>query len=126
MDGENIGLDLNYGTRIGKKGFYQFYLIPAIPRSHSRPEQQADLFNGYNAISHRAAQDNINIDGLYKTSTIHRIQTRLLIISINTAIRSIISLQEKNKLFRMPAAYLHFNSYYLKDYTTQELAYPWS
>lgn len=124
VDGENIGLDLNYGTRIGKKGFINFTSSLQYRNPYSRAgEQQADLFNGYNAISYRAAQDNINIDGLYKNIN-NTPNTNQIINYIHQYSNKVdyFSAGEKQAI-QNAGSISALQQLLSKDYTTQELAY---
>ncbi|MDC8105757.1 TonB-dependent receptor plug domain-containing protein [Chryseobacterium sp. PTM-20240506] len=67
LDGETISLDLNYGFKLGKQGFFNITTSTQYRDPYSRAGvRNGDIYNAYNAINYRAAQDGIDIDGLYK------------------------------------------------------------
>jgi iron complex outermembrane receptor protein len=67
VDGQTISVDLNYGAKIGKTGFFNITASAQYRDPYSRAGvREGDIFNAYNAIHYRALQDGINIDGLYK------------------------------------------------------------
>nr|WP_315166930.1 TonB-dependent receptor [uncultured Flavobacterium sp.] len=70
-DGNNYQLDLNYGTGLGKdKSFINatasFQLRDATSRAK---EVTGNLFNAYNAVEQRAAEDGTNINALFGNIT---------------------------------------------------------
>lgn len=70
IDGQTISVDLNYGARIGKTGFFNVTGSAQYRDPYSRAGvRNGDIFNAYNAIHYRALQDGINTDGLYKNIT---------------------------------------------------------
>jgi iron complex outermembrane receptor protein len=70
IDGQTISADLNYGARIGEKGFINVTGSVQYRDPYSRAgERQGPIFNAYNAINYRALQNGVNIDGLYKNIT---------------------------------------------------------
>lgn len=70
IDGQAISADLNYGAKIGKNGFVNVTGSVQYRDPYSRAGvRQGPIFNAYNAISYRALQDGVNIDGLYKNIT---------------------------------------------------------
>ncbi len=70
VDGKTISADLNYGAKIGEKGFINVTGSVQYRDPYSRAgERQGPIFNAYNAINYRALQNGINIDGLYKNIT---------------------------------------------------------
>lgn len=70
IDGQTISADLNYGAKIGEKGFINVTGSVQYRDPYSRAGvRQGDIFNAYNAINYRALQDGVNIDGLYKNIT---------------------------------------------------------
>ncbi|SHH81832.1 iron complex outermembrane recepter protein [Chryseobacterium oranimense] len=70
IDGETISADLNYGAKIGEKGFINVTGSVQYRDPYSRAGvRQGDIFNAYNAINYRALQNGVNIDGLYKNIT---------------------------------------------------------
>lgn len=67
IDGQTISLDLNYGFKLGKQGFFNITTSAQYRDPYSRAgERNGDIYNAYNAINYRAAQDGVDIDGLYK------------------------------------------------------------
>ncbi|WP_228379089.1 TonB-dependent receptor plug domain-containing protein [Chryseobacterium piperi] len=67
VDGETISLDLNYGFKVGKQGFFNITTSTQYRDPYSRAGVRGgDIYNAYNAINYRAAQNGIDIDGLYK------------------------------------------------------------
>lgn len=69
-DGQTISVDLNYGAKIGKTGFFNVTGSAQYRDPYSRAGvREGDIFNAYNAINYRALQDGVNIDGLYKNIT---------------------------------------------------------
>lgn len=70
IDGQTISADLNYGAKIGEKGFINVTGSVQYRDPYSRAgERQGPIFNAYNAINYRALQNGVNIDGLYKNIT---------------------------------------------------------
>ncbi|QBJ87017.1 TonB-dependent receptor [Chryseobacterium gleum] len=70
VDGQTISVDLNYGAKIGKTGFFNITGSAQYRDPYSRAGvREGDIFNAYNAINYRALQDGVNIDGLYKNIT---------------------------------------------------------
>jgi len=70
VDGETISLDLNYGFKLGKKGFFNITTSAQYRDPYSRAGvRNGSIYNAYNAINYRAAQDGVDIDGLYKNIT---------------------------------------------------------
>uniref|UniRef100_UPI0024E21A33 TonB-dependent receptor plug domain-containing protein n=1 Tax=Chryseobacterium sp. TaxID=1871047 RepID=UPI0024E21A33 len=67
VDGQTISVDLNYGAKIGKAGFFNITTSAQYRDPYSRAGvREGDIFNAYNAVNYRALQDGVNIDGLYK------------------------------------------------------------
>nr|WP_315027337.1 TonB-dependent receptor [uncultured Chryseobacterium sp.] len=67
IDGQTISVDLNYGAKIGKTGFFNITTSAQYRDPYSRAGvREGDIFNAYNAVNYRALQDGVNIDGLYK------------------------------------------------------------
>ncbi|AZA51299.1 TonB-dependent receptor [Chryseobacterium carnipullorum] len=70
VDGQTISADLNYGAKIGEKGFINVTGSVQYRDPYSRAGvRHGDIYNAYNAINYRALQDGVNIDGLYKNIT---------------------------------------------------------
>ncbi|MBK1895025.1 TonB-dependent receptor plug domain-containing protein [Chryseobacterium paridis] len=66
LDGETISLDLNYGFKLGKQGFFNITTSTQFRDPYSRAGvRNGSIYNAYNAINYRAAQDGVDIDGLY-------------------------------------------------------------
>jgi iron complex outermembrane receptor protein len=70
-DGNNYQLDLNYGTSLGKEKSFinataSFQLRDATSRAK---EVTGTLFNAYNAVEQRAAEDGTNINALFGNIT---------------------------------------------------------
>lgn len=65
-DGGKYQLDLNYGTKIGAKGFINFTgsLMSRGDSQRAQP-RTGDIFNAYNAIEQRALQNGVNISSLF-------------------------------------------------------------
>ncbi|ASE63045.1 TonB-dependent receptor plug domain-containing protein [Chryseobacterium indologenes] len=70
VDGQAISVDLNYGIKIGKSGFFNITTSAQYRDPYSRAGvREGDIFNAYNAVNYRALQDGVDIDGLYKNIT---------------------------------------------------------
>lgn len=87
------------------------------------PGSNKRSFNGYNAISYRAAQDNINIDGLYKNIN-NTPNTNQIINYIHQYSNKVdyFSAGEKQAI-QNAGSISALQQLLSKDYTTQELAY---
>ncbi len=70
-DGANYQLDMNYGTNLGKeKSFINATLSFQLRDNTSRAKDATgNIFNGYNAVEERAAEDGVNINELYGNIT---------------------------------------------------------
>lgn len=67
FDGQNIQLDLNYGTKIGTKGgFFNITWSSQFrnPTYRAGTEKGA-IYNAYNAIEQRALNDGVNLSSLF-------------------------------------------------------------
>ncbi|QSW90827.1 MULTISPECIES: TonB-dependent receptor [Flavobacterium] len=66
-DGETLQADLNYGTSLGKPGSYFNITGSAITRqTTSRAGIRSNaIFNAYNAVENRAAQNGVQINSLF-------------------------------------------------------------
>jgi iron complex outermembrane receptor protein len=66
-DGETLQVDLNYGTSLGKPGSYLNVTGVAVTRqATSRAGIRSNgIFNAYNAVENRAAQDGVQINSLF-------------------------------------------------------------
>ncbi|SIT21432.1 iron complex outermembrane recepter protein [Chryseobacterium ureilyticum] len=67
FDGQNIQLDLNYGTKIGTKGgFFNITWSSQFRNPTYRAgTEKGPIFNAYNAIEQRAMQDGVNLSSLF-------------------------------------------------------------
>ncbi|MDL1913263.1 MAG: TonB-dependent receptor [Bergeyella sp.] len=65
-DGEKYQLDLNYGTKIGNKGFINL-TGSLIRRADTRRAGafSGNIYNAYNAVEQRALENGVNIASLY-------------------------------------------------------------
>lgn len=66
-DGDEVQVDLNYGTKLGDKGGF-INLTGSYQhqgRTFRSMETNRSLFNLYNAVHNRAMQDNINLDSMF-------------------------------------------------------------
>jgi iron complex outermembrane receptor protein len=70
-DGNNVQLDLNYGTNLGKeKSFINLTASFQLRDNTSRAKDvTGTLFNGYNAVEQRAAEAGTNINALFGNIT---------------------------------------------------------
>ena len=70
-DGNNVQLDLNYGTNLGKeKSFINATASFQLRDNTSRAKDvTGTLFNGYNAVEQRAAEAGTNINALFGNIT---------------------------------------------------------
>lgn len=66
-DGETLQIDLNYGTSLGKKGSYLNFTGSGVTRqATSRAGIRSNaIFNAYNAVENRAAQDGVEVNSLF-------------------------------------------------------------
>jgi iron complex outermembrane receptor protein len=66
-DGESLQLDLNYGTSLGKAGSFLNVTASAVTRQATRRAgiRSNAIFNGYNAVEFRAAQDGVHVNSLF-------------------------------------------------------------
>lgn len=67
FDGQNVQIDLNYGNKIGKRGgFYNLTWTSQFRNPTYRAgTESGNLFNAYNAIEQRAANDGVNLSSLF-------------------------------------------------------------
>lgn len=67
IDGQTVQLDLNYGTTLGKQGSFLNLTGSAVTREKtSRAGIRSNaIFNAYNAVEYRAAQNGVNINSLF-------------------------------------------------------------
>ena len=67
IDGKSLNLDLNYGTSLGKSGSVLNVTASAVTReATSRAGVRSNaIFNAYNAVENRAAQNGVNINSLF-------------------------------------------------------------
>lgn len=67
IDGKSLNLDLNYGTSLGKAGSFLNVTASAVTReATSRAGVRSNaIFNAYNAVENRAAQNGVNINSLF-------------------------------------------------------------
>ena len=67
IDGQTTQLDLNYGTSLGKEGSFLNITGSAVTRdATSRAGIRSNgIFNAYNAVENRAAQDGVAINSLF-------------------------------------------------------------
>ena len=65
-DGGKYQIDLNYGTKIGEKGFINFTgsLMTRDDTQRAKP-RTGNIFNAYNAVEQRALQNGVNISSLF-------------------------------------------------------------
>lgn len=70
-DGNNVQLDMNYGTNLGKeKSFINATASFQLRDNTSRAKDvTGNLFNGYNAVEQRAAEAGTNINALFENIT---------------------------------------------------------
>lgn len=70
-DGNNVQLDMNYGTNLGKeKSFINATLSLQLRDNTSRANDvRGTLFNAYNAVEQRAAEAGVNINALFGNIT---------------------------------------------------------
>ncbi|MBZ4036214.1 TonB-dependent receptor [Flavobacterium sp. 17A] len=66
-DGQTVQVDLNYGTSLGKPGSYLNVTGTAVTRqATSRAGIRSNaIFNAYNAVENRAAQNGVEINSLF-------------------------------------------------------------
>jgi len=66
-DGQTAQVDLNYGTSLGKPGSFLNFTGTAVTRqATSRAGIRSNpIFNAYNAVENRAAQDGVEINSLF-------------------------------------------------------------
>jgi iron complex outermembrane recepter protein len=66
-DGQNLQVDLNYGTSLGKAGSFLNVTGSAVTRqATSRAGIRSNaIFNAYNAVENRAAQNGVNINSFF-------------------------------------------------------------
>jgi iron complex outermembrane receptor protein len=66
-DGQTAQIDLNYGTSLGKSGSFLNITGTAVTRqATSRAGIRSNaIFNAYNAVENRAAQDGVEINSLF-------------------------------------------------------------
>jgi iron complex outermembrane receptor protein len=66
-DGQNLQVDLNYGTSLGKAGSFLNITGSAVTRQATSRAgiRNNGIFNAYNAVENRAAQNGVNINSLY-------------------------------------------------------------
>jgi iron complex outermembrane receptor protein len=78
IDGKSLSLDLNYGTSLGKAGSFLNVTASAVTReATSRAGVRSNaIFNAYNAVENRAAQNGVNINSLFSNinSTANSVQ----------------------------------------------------
>lgn len=67
VDGQTAQIDLNYGTSLGKPGSFLNITGTAVTRqATSRAGIRSNaIFNAYNAVENRAAQDGVEINSLF-------------------------------------------------------------
>ncbi|MDY3520981.1 TonB-dependent receptor [Riemerella anatipestifer] len=67
IDGETFQVDLNYGNKIGSKGgFYNLTWSSQFRNPTYRAnEEEGKIFNAYNAIEQRAAENGVNLSSLF-------------------------------------------------------------
>ncbi|MCV9931473.1 TonB-dependent receptor [Flavobacterium sp. LS1R47] len=66
-DGQSLQVDLNYGTSLGKEGSFLSVTGSAVTRqATSRAGIRSNaIFNAYNAVEYRAAQNGVNVNSLF-------------------------------------------------------------
>ncbi|MCC9071934.1 TonB-dependent receptor [Flavobacterium sp. F-65] len=66
-DGQSLQVDLNYGTSLGKEGSFLNVTGSAVTRqATSRAGIRSNgIFNAYNAVEYRAAQNGVNVNSLF-------------------------------------------------------------
>ncbi|MEA9413320.1 TonB-dependent receptor plug domain-containing protein [Flavobacterium sp. PL02] len=66
-DGQALQVDLNYGTSLGKEGSFLSVTGSAVTRqATSRAGIRSNaIFNAYNAVEYRAAQNGVNVNSLF-------------------------------------------------------------
>jgi iron complex outermembrane receptor protein len=66
-DGQALQVDLNYGTSLGKEGSFLSITGSAVTRqATSRAGIRSNaIFNAYNAVEYRAAQNGVNVNSLF-------------------------------------------------------------
>jgi len=66
-DGESLQLNLNYGTSLGKEGSFLNVTGSAVTRQATSRAgiRNNNIFNAYNAVEYRAAQDGVAVNSLF-------------------------------------------------------------
>nr|WP_242499178.1 TonB-dependent receptor plug domain-containing protein [Flavobacterium sp. 140616W15] len=66
-DGQSLQVDLNYGTSLGKEGSFLSVTGSAVTRQATSRAgiRSNNIFNAYNAVEYRAAQNGVNINSLF-------------------------------------------------------------
>lgn len=66
-DGQSLQVDLNYGTSLGKEGSFLNVTGSAVTRQATSRAgiRSNNIFNAYNAVEYRAAQNGVNINSLF-------------------------------------------------------------
>ncbi|MDN3671715.1 TonB-dependent receptor [Flavobacterium branchiarum] len=66
-DGQSVQVDLNYGTSLGKQGSFLNVTGSAVTRQATSRAgiRSNNIFNAYNAVEYRAAQNGVNINSLF-------------------------------------------------------------
>ncbi|HEX8014231.1 MAG TPA: TonB-dependent receptor [Flavobacterium sp.] len=66
-DGETLQVDLNYGTSLGKEGSFLNITGSAVTRQATSRAgiRNNNIFNAYNAVENRAAQNGVEINSLF-------------------------------------------------------------
>jgi iron complex outermembrane recepter protein len=67
IDGRSLQVDLNYGTSLGKSGSFLNITGSAVTRGATSRAgiRNNNIFNAYNAVEYRAAQDGVEINSLF-------------------------------------------------------------
>jgi iron complex outermembrane receptor protein len=66
-DGQSLQVDLNYGTSLGKEGSFLSVTGSAVTRQATSRAgiRSNNIFNAYNAVEYRAAQNGVDINSLF-------------------------------------------------------------
>ncbi|MBF7092243.1 TonB-dependent receptor [Flavobacterium sp. ALJ2] len=66
-DGQSLQVDLNYGTSLGKEGSFLSVTGSAVTRQATSRAgiRSNNIFNAYNAVEYRAAQNGVNVNSLF-------------------------------------------------------------
>lgn len=125
VDGQNIQLDLNYGTRLGKKGGFINLTYSGQFRepTYRAGEFSNTIFNAYNAIEQRASENDINLSSYF--DNINNISNAGDFISLIQQYAGNVSYFDSGYLSQIQSAGSISDLQRLlnTDFTNQELAY---